>query len=218
MSIQQAKIDIPGGYYVDEGHKYLDDKSLRIPSTTQVLSLLGFVNYDHIREEVLARKSQLGVAVHAALEYLLEGSLDWNSVDETALPYVVGAEAWLKEQNFISLEREVRGICEINGMKFGYQFDNRGTMIYKGRLRHVILDYKTTVASSPTWKWQLAAYSLAAQKLPIGERYLRCILQLKADGTFKPYYYEDRNDELSFQYMLYTVILGLNNGLYSLER
>jgi hypothetical protein len=101
-------------------------------------------------------------------------------------------------------------------MKVGYAYDNLGTMMFKGRMRHVILDYKTTVATSPTWKLQTAAYALAAPKLLIGERYLRCILQLKADGRLVPHYFEDREDENAFKFALYTCIWGLNNGIYSM--
>lgn len=212
----QQKIEIRGGFFEEERHIYTDAAGTRLPSVTQVFSALGMTDYDSISKEVLARKSAIGVAVHAAIRYLCEGVLDWDSVAPEAMSYVVAAEMWMKEQGFTSLAQEGQGIAEIGGMKVGYAYDNLGTMMFKGRMRHVILDYKTTVATSPTWKLQTAAYALAAPKLPIGERYLRCILQLKADCKFVPHYFEDREDENAFKFALYTCIWGLNNGIYSM--
>lgn len=213
----EDNVSIPGGFFEEANHRYTDLTSKRVLSVTQTFGILGMTDFSHINEEVLARKSALGVAVHAALQFLCEGCLDWDSVAEEAMPYVVAAETWMREQQFVSLSQEVRGVHTINGMQYGYQYDNRGTIVFRGRPRTMILDYKTTVVVSPTCRWQTAAYALAAEKLPPGERYLRCILQLRPDGTARPFYYEDRQDESSWQHMLYTAILGLNEGVYSLE-
>jgi hypothetical protein len=209
---------IAGGFFEEETHAYTNAQGLRIPSVTQVFALLGMVDYGYVKQEVLERKSQIGVAVHSAIQYLAEGALDWNTVAEETMPYVVAGEIWMKEQGFVSEQQEGQGIATIGGMQFGYMFDHLGRMLYKGRQRHVILDLKTTVATSPTWKLQTAAYALAAPPLPNGERYLRCILQLKSDGSFRPWYYEDRQDELAFQYALYTAIWKLNHNLATLEK
>ncbi len=210
-------IEIPGGYYLDESHQYRDRNGRRVISVTQIFALLGLVDYDHIRAEVLERKSALGVAVHAAVQYLCEGTLDWDSVSEEAMPYVVAAETWMKKQEFISESQEGKGLCEINGMSFGFTYDHLGTIIYKGKRRKAILDLKTCVAESATWKLQTAAYALAAPKLPPGEKYLRIILQLKKDGTFKPYYYEDNSDESAFKYFLFCALWAINNEAKTLD-
>jgi hypothetical protein len=212
-----SKVAIPGGFFDSDNHVYTDEKGMRIASVTQTLAGLGMVNYDRVREEVLERKSAIGVATHAAIQYLCEGTLDWDSVAEEAMGYVVAGETWMREQKFTSLSQEGQGIAEISGMKFGFQYDHLGEMDYKGRRRKVILDLKTCVAASPTWRLQTAAYALAAPRLPPGERYLRVILQLKADGSFRPHYFEDRSDEQAWPHVLFTYILGLNMGLYTLE-
>lgn len=204
---------IQGGTFEESAHAYRDSKSRVVPSVTQVFALLGMIDYSHIREEILERKSQIGVAVHSAVQFLCEGTLDWDTVDETSMNYVVAAETWMKEQGFVSVAQEEQGIHCVNGMMYGWMSDSRGTVLYKGRLRHVILDLKTCVASSPTWKLQTAAYALAAPKLTNGEKYLRCILQLKADGTARPHYFEDREDENTFLYALYVAIWMLNHGI-----
>lgn len=212
-------IDISGGKFMPSTHAYINHAGVRVPSVTQVFSVLGLTEFEFIKSEVLARKSQIGVAVHSAIQYLTEGVLDWDTVAPEAMNYVVAAEMWMRDQGFISELQEGQGIHEIGGMAYGFQFDHKGQMMFKGRRRHVILDLKTTVATSPTWELQTAAYALAAPKLPIGERYLRCILQLKADGKFTPHYFEDnKTDENAFQYALYMAIWKLNHGLATLER
>lgn len=213
------KKTIPGGFFEEATHAYTDSSGRRLPSVTQVFGLLSMTDFEFINKEVLARKSAIGVAVHSAVQYLCEGVLDWDTVDEVAMPYVVAAEVWMKEQGFVSVAQEEQGICTLpGGMSFGWMADSRGTLMFKGRMRHCILDLKTTVATSPTWRLQTAAYALAAPKLPPGERYLRCILQLRADGSFRPFYYEDRQDELAWQYALFVAIWGINEGIYTLER
>lgn len=211
-------VEIAGGTFVPSSHAYIDNSGKRIFSVTQVFSTLGMTSYDEISKEVLARKSAIGVAVHTAVQYLCENALDWDTVDEVAMPYVVGIEQWMKEQQFISESQETQGIHSVNGMTYGYMYDHLGSLIYKGRPRKAILDLKTTVTISNTCKLQTAAYALAAPKLPPGERYLRIILQARADGTTRPYYYEDKTDEAAWTYALFTCIWGINNGLYTLEK
>ena len=62
------------------------------------------VDYGLIKAEILARKSTIGIATHLAVEYLVSGSLDWDSVAPEVLNYVVGAEQWFKEQQCQSVE------------------------------------------------------------------------------------------------------------------
>lgn len=200
-----------GGSFEPEGHLYRDLEGRRVLSVTQVFQMLGLVDYAGVKQEVLERKSRLGVSVHRAVEYLTEGTLDWNSVDDTAMPYVVSAEEWLKQMKFISLEREAQGIHLVNGMSYGWQYDHRGRMTFRSRMRDVILDLKTCVKASPTWGLQTAAYALAAPKLPAGQKYLRVVLQMKPEGGMKTFYYDDPQDETAFLSMLYCAIWKQNH-------
>lgn len=208
---------ILGGSFEESGHLYKDDRGKRVLSVTQVFQMLGLVNYDGIKAEVLERKSRIGVAVHKSVEYLADGVLDWDSVAEETMPYVVSAEEWIKQTKFESIERETQGIHTVNGMSFGFQYDHRGRMLYRGRMRDVILDLKTCVKESATWNIQTAAYAIAAPKLPTGQRYLRMVLQLKPDGSMKTFTFEDGQDENTFQYMLYCAIWKQNHN-FELEQ
>lgn len=206
-------VKIPGGTYEDETHAYRDETGQRVISVTQVLSDLGIVNYDHIQKEILERKSQFGVAVHAAVQFLVEGSLDWDSVSEECLPAVVGVESWIKESDFISEEQEQCGICAVNGMKFGFKFDHRGKFFYKNKWRQAIIDLKTCVSISPAVGLQLAAYEIASPTLPNAEKYLRIAVQVDKKGKITPHFFEDRNDRNTFLYSLFVSTWKINHNI-----
>lgn len=206
-------IQIPGGSFDEGGHIYRDGRGKRVLSVTQVFQMLGLIDYGRVKQEVLERKSAIGVAVHKAVEYLAEKTLDWDTVADVAMPYVVAAEEWMQGMRFESLEREAQGIHSVNGMSFGWMYDHRGRMVFRGREREVILDLKTCDRESPTWGLQTAAYALAAPKLPAGQRYLRVVLQVKPDSTMKTFYYDDFHDEQTFLYMLYCAIWKQNHGM-----
>lgn len=201
------------GSFDAEGHVYKDPRGKRVMSVTQVFSALGLVDYGAVKEEVLARKSAIGVAVHKAVEYLAENALDWDTVAEPAMPYVVAADTWIRTMNFESIDTEQQGIHAVNGMSYGYQYDHRGRMMFRGKMRQAILDLKTCDKESPTWGLQTAAYAMAAPKLPIGERYLRVVLQLKPDASMRAFYYDDPQDTNAFLYMLFVAIWKRNHNL-----
>lgn len=211
-----SPLTIPGGTFEPEGHIYRDARGSRILSVTQVFQLLGLVNFDFVRAEVLAKKSAIGVAVHRAVELLTEKLLDWETVDNAAWNYVLAIERWIEDMGFVSLSREQQGIATVHGMRFGYQYDQIGQMWFQGRMRHVIVDLKTASQESATWPLQTAAYELAAPPLPNGEKYVRVVLHAKPDQRVKPLYYDDAQDATTFLYMLYVAIWKENHS-YGLD-
>jgi|SRR5271157_3247183 len=206
------RIEIPGGWFEPEGHIYRDAQGRRILSVTQIFQMLGLVNYEDIDADTLERKSQIGIAAHKAVELLLTNRLDWDTVDDAAMAYVVGAELWFRDMRFELLGCEQRGIHTIYGIEYGYQYDQIGRIFYQGRWRHVVVDLKTAVEKKAIWALQTAAYALAAPKLPEGEEYLRVVPHLQKDGRVKPLYYDDPQDEKTFLYMAYSAIWKQNHG------
>jgi hypothetical protein len=209
---QQPRVEIPGGWFEPEGHIYRDAQGRRILSVTQIFQMLGLVNYDDIDADTLERKSQIGTATHKAVELLLANKLDWDTVDDAAMAYVVGAELWFRDMRFELIGCEQQGIHTIYGIEYGYQYDQVGRVFYQGRWRHVVVDLKTAVEKKAVWALQTAAYALAAPKLPDGERYLRVVLHLQKDGRVKPLYYDDPQDEKTFLYMAYCATWAQNHG------
>lgn len=198
-----SSIVIPGGTFLSDGHIYRDQQGRRVLSVTQIFERLGMNDYANVRKEVLLRKAEIGVATHKAVELLLLGRLDWDTVDDRIMGYTVGAETWFRRAGFKLAEAEHQGIHEVSGLKYGYQYDQRGWMSFGGRQRSVIVDLKTMVETSPTWPIQIAAYSLAAPPLPNGEKYLRVVLHLHKDGPAKAHYFDDPRDERTFLHMAY---------------
>jgi hypothetical protein len=210
---QQSKpqrLEIPGGWFEPEGHIYRDAQGNRVLSVTQVFQMLGLTSYKGIDPDVLYRKSQIGIAVHKAVELLLQNNLDWDTVDDAAMAYVVGTELWLRNMQFELEACEQQGILEIFGMKVGYQYDLLGSIRYQGSRQQVVIDLKTAVEKSVTWPLQTAAYALAAPKK--NAPYLRVVLHLQKDGDVKPLYYENPQDEKTFLYMAYCATWMQNNG------
>lgn len=212
MGTTSTSIEIPGGYFDPEGHRYFDRAGRRVLSVTQIFQVMGLYSYDGVDPETLRHKSEIGTATHKAIELLLTDALDWDSVDEEVMDYVVGAEQWFKNMEFELAATEQQGILEIFGMRIGYQYDQLGSIRYQGRRWPVVIDLKTALVECPAWAIQTAAYSLAAPQLASGERYLRVVLHLQKDGRVKPLYYNDPEDERTFLYMAYCAIWKLNHG------
>ena len=211
--MEPQRLEIAGGWFEPEGHIYRDARNIRVLSVTQVFQLLGLVDYSGIDPEVLHRKSEIGIAVHRSIELLLTDTLNWDTVDDAAMADVVGAEAWFRRMKFRLIGCEQRGINNVYGVEYGYQYDQLGTIWYQGHDRNVVVDLKTAVKESPTWALQTAAYALAAPPLEKGKQYLRVILHLQKDGRVKPLYYDNPQDEKTFLYMAYSAIWKQNHGM-----
>lgn len=169
-------------------HVYRDDKGIRVPSATQVLAFIGLVDFSRVKPEVLERKRQIGTAVHAACEYI-DGpngdELDWDTVDPSALPYILAYENFCKTVKFVSHSVEQAGIGCSYGMKYGYRIDRIGEIEGYPAIVEIKCGYKEECS----WPLQLAGYELSAPKLDPAKtrlkKYLRVAAQLKKDGRFK---------------------------------
>jgi hypothetical protein len=209
-------IEIPGGYFDEKLHLYRNPKGTIVPSVTQIFTLLGFSDYSMIKPATLEWKRLYGGAVHSALEYLVAGDLDWDSLDEIIIPPVAGIEQWLKQRKYVSDATEESKIVTVFGMEFGMRLDHRGRMEHLGKERSVILDLKTASKEEPVWKWQLGAYSLGQEKVAGG--WLGAMLKVDEQGEVKPFYYDLFAAAREFQTLLATCILGINNGLYKIGK
>lgn len=209
-------VEIPGGWFDPKHHLYRNTKGTIVPSVTQVFTLLGFSDYSMIKPETLLWKQRYGIAVHSALEYLIQGDLDWDSLDMEIIAPVAGIEQWLKQRNYVTEAAEEAKIVSLYGMEFGMCLDHRGRIEHQGKERSVIIDLKTASKEEPVWKWQLGAYSLGQGKVPGG--WLGAMLKVDEEGIVKPFYYDLFSAAREFQTLLATVILGINNGLYKLGK
>lgn len=208
-------IEIDGGFFFEPEHRYRCKQGHIRPSATQVFSLLGLTDFSGIAPRVLEWKRTYGSALHKAAQYLAQGDLNWDTLDDPLIPAITGIECWLKVNGVETEEVEETKIRSICGMSFGTQLDLRGTLMYHGQRRHCLIDYKSGSRESPTWRWQLGAYYADQPKVAGG--WLGVILRVDMDGNVKPFWCLDLDRARSeFQVLLAAAIIGINSGIYKL--
>jgi hypothetical protein len=207
-------VEIPGGSFRDKDHAYFNEKHTRVPSTTQVFSILGCNDFDGVPPDILEWKRVYGTAVHRAIEFLVAGDLDWDSLDEVIIPAVTGLEMKLKAMQFKYEAAEEMKIHSLYGMEYGLTVDLRGTIVHQGKERKAIIDLKSGVKFSPTWRWQIGGYTGAQEKVDGG--WMGVILQFDKLGEVHPHYIDLIPAQREFQTLLAASILKLNAGLAKL--
>jgi len=136
-----------------------------------------------------------GIAVHSATEYLDKGTLNWSTVDDNIMPYVMAYEKFKEETGFKPKRIEERLFHPY--MCFHGQLDREG--IWKLGMGRVLLDLKK-YAPPPQTALQLAGYDLLLPKLK--DPRTRFALQLKDDGNYKLHEYKEISDKEVFLSML----------------
>jgi len=207
-------VEIPGGYFDEKRHIYRNAKGTIVPSTTQVFSILGCNDFDGVPADVLEWKRNYGIAVHRAIEFLVAGDLDWDSLDEAIIPAVTGLEMKLKAMQFKYEAAEEMRVHTLFGMQYGLTVDLRGTIVHQGKERQAVIDLKSGVKFSPTWRWQLGGYTVAQDKVNGG--WMGIVLQFDKLGEVHPHYIDLPPAQREFQTLLAASILKLNAGLAKL--
>lgn len=159
------------------GHVYRIN-GLRVPNVTQVLRDL--YDWDQVPLEVLARKRQIGVAVHEAIALDVYDGLDESSVDPEIAGYFAAWRRFRREMAFHCVLSE----CRVGSAKFRYA----GTLDLAGNMagEDVLIDTKNTYHVHPSAALQTAAYLQAAQEMRLlPENIKRFALYLRGDGTYQ---------------------------------
>jgi hypothetical protein len=206
--------EIPGGFFDEKKHLYRSERGTIVPSTTQVFSILGCNDFDGVPPDILEWKRNYGIAVHKAIELLVEGDLDWDSLDMAIIPAVTGIEQKLKAMQFKYEAAEEMKIHSLYGMEYGLTVDLRGTIVHQGKTRNAVIDLKSGVKFSPTWRWQIGGYTGAQEKVDGG--WMGVILQFDKLGEVHPHYIDLIPAQREFQTLLAASILKLNAGLAKL--
>jgi len=159
-----------------ETHTYtINDKS--VPSVTQILKgVFG--------EEVWYNNwyAERGTAIHQAIHYLVQGVLNYDTLDERIVGYVQAFLKFLNETGFTVLDSEIRMYSDL------YQFAGTADLILADKNGDLTLaDIKSSI--EPKVDLQLAGYSiLYDKKLPL-KRY--CAVGLKEDGNYNMRWVKD---------------------------
>ena len=131
-----TKID--GGWFDEQTHCYRNQEGVIVPSVTQVFDILGLTDFSRVKPETLEWKRVYGTAVHSAIEFLMDGDLDWDKVDDAIFEAVVSIEQRFKDMKFVSHGAEIRRIVTVYGMQYGMTLDHKGKVLYhrQGALGH----------------------------------------------------------------------------------
>ena len=146
-----------------------------IPSVTQILKAAKIIDYSGIPQDVLQAASRRGRAVHSAIEYLLEGSLDRTTIDPRIAGYLGAAERFLAEAKVEAHAFERRDYHP--ELWYAGTFDILGTV--QGDL--TIADWKTGIQLEGH-RDQLAGYAGLHDKPRL---YRRMTIYLRDDGTYR---------------------------------
>ena len=212
-------IEIKDGTFCEQeegglAHVYRNAQGLRVPSVTQALAFVGLVDFSRVNPDVLQRKRLIGIAVHAACEYIDSpekgGDLDWGTVHPDVVPYVLAYEKFCSEVKFQVQAVEEAGICKAFGMEFGYRIDRRG--VFADGMP-AIVELKCGYKEEVSWPLQLGAYTLPSPKLTTGKykEYFRLAVQLRKDASYKVHSYEKPSDQRHFLSCLSITWLKMNH-------
>ena len=185
-----------------EKHEYRLSGNV-IPSVTQVIKSCGLIRFDDVPPETLIHKAKIGKAVHLACEYYDKKELD--SVPDSYSGYIEAYKNFAAQFNcaWQFIEVPMHGLY--NGMCFGFTADRVGTV----RAENWILEIKTSEQEEASWRIQLIAYAAGLKTLG----YKRKALQLKPDGAFRLYSYDDPKDFAIWNAALALTQWKLNNGV-----
>ena len=166
----------------EESHTYRHNGKV-VPSVTQILKDLGFIDDEWFTEESRNR----GNNVHRACELLDNGNLDWLSVSDEIRGYVAAYESFLSESKC--------GILEVEQRLFNENLFVAGTVdrIIKLNGRTTVLDIKSG-AHQKWWKYQVAGYArMKFGKAPVNTM----SLELRADGKYSVRNYNDHGHNVA---------------------
>ena len=185
-----------------ENHQYWL-RGKQIPSVTWVLRVEGVIDDRYYTDYGLVR----GIAVHKGCELIAKGTVDWRSVDYRILPYLEAYQDFLQKTGFIPEIIEKPFINE--DLEYGTKPDQIGTW----DSQKTVLELKT--GKIPKWAClQTAGQAMAVCPQPTTIK--RMAIELKADGTWMPQFYDDAEDLGIFMMMLGSAVWKLNNKLVTL--
>lgn len=165
-----------------EKHQYFLNGN-PLPSVTQILSNLGFIDKNFFTEYGRTR----GKFVHLACELDDKNDLDEESLDSALLPYL---KAWrsFKRDTGIKIEK-----IEEPNYSLIYSFAGTPDRVCVQNRTKTIIDIKSGTISAVTGL-QLAAYDI----LEGGTRSKRFAVQLMETGKYKLHTYADPQDRQIF--------------------
>lgn len=167
-----------------------------IPSVTDLIRTVGYEIHGNFER---------GRAAHLAFELLVNNKLDWKSVDDSIMGFVIGFEKFIKETGFKKRRSSDRLFHPTLG--FHGELDLEGT--WKINEYPQLIDMKTYKPDATTGI-QLAGYDYLLPQLKMPRE--RFALELTKDGGWVRHPFDDQNDKAVFLSLLTIRNWRLNNG------
>jgi hypothetical protein len=207
-------VQFANGTFDPESHCYKNSSGRVVPSVTQVLDSVGFVDYSRVPLDVLENKRRIGDAAHFAIHLFESNDLDPYSIQEEYANYVKAYMDFRDQMQWEPESTETSGIATAHGMDFAYTWDGFGRLKGSSTLSKYrsVLELKCTADEEPSWKYQLAAYSLTVPKEK-DEYIARVAVKLGPDGKYKPFLYDNPRNVDVFLQSLSIVNVKINEGL-----
>ncbi len=168
--------------FKEDTHQYFIE-GVEYPSVTTIIKDLNLIDTTWFKSEHATR----GNHIHTICEFIDDGDLDYESVDDSYLGHIDAYKKFLVECN-PTIESTEEIVCNTS-YKYAGKLDRRGQLFNKD----AIWDIKSG-ASHPTHGMQIAAYADT-----FGKRFKRYGLYLSKDGDYKLKEYSDRNDIKMFK-------------------
>lgn len=164
----------------------------RLPGVTSILSVLG--GYEGIPKAILERAAARGTAVHKITELDDTGTLDYATLDDELIDYLMAWHRFKDDKKPEILDAEVPGYHPV--LKYAGTRDRRIRIGNKVG----ILDIKSSYMLMPTTGPQTAAYKeIFNATAPKTEQVKhRWGLKLARDGTYQLHEYKDAGDWNTF--------------------
>lgn len=172
----------------ESSHTYFLD-GLKVPSVTEVL--LPLQSFEGIPWDVLEQARIFGQHVHQACALLVRNQLDWASLDPKLVPYVEGAQRFLKDTGFVVLRSEWTVHNE--------SLRVAGTLDLLGKLgdAYTLVDWKSTDRAPSTVGYQLAGYE-GLYRNQFGGQPMKRLCVILTPGYYRLHPQADKRDWNAF--------------------
>lgn len=175
-----------------EAHEYRWNGRI-VPSVTQLLKPLQ--SFDMVPKHLLDAAAEFGTNVHRAVELMINGNLNWATLDPALEPYVKAADKWLNDTNAVVLGVEERFFN--TDKRYAGTIDLVCRIPAKNDQVHII-DWKSAASVPRTVGPQTAAYA-KGYKSKHDRTPARSCVTLKGDGNYNNHPQTNRSDWTMFQ-------------------
>lgn len=177
-------LEIPGGRFCDDPHRYEDCDGRWLPSLTQTFKLCGMSDFSGADPEDMANAARRGTALHELVEvWNREGDCDPAWITDELTGYFAGYRKFLGDTGFVCDPQwtEAPMIATIRGMRIGMRPDVFGKL----RRDKAVVEIKAASSVQATWSVQTALQELGIHSSNNVGRVRRFALQLFKDGRYK---------------------------------